>query len=524
MSGVTELEKLRHELDKRKAEGSLIEFIRQGWRWIEPAEFVPGWHIEAICDHLEAILNGEIKRLLINLPPRHMKSIALNVFMPAYAWAQNPDPDKSGHGLAVMPGKWRGPGVRFMHLAYKEPLATRDGDKCRRLIRSPWYQGNWAKRFQIIRDQETRADNDHGGHRLSYSTSGVMGEGGDVIAFDDPHDYIKVESTAEREKLLQFFDEGLTTRFNDRERGALVVCMQRLDNRDLSGHIIAKELKAIELHGQQRTWHHVCLPARFESEHPFPFRSSVIRKSTGEPWKDPREDGERLWPARFSEQGMRDLEIELNSQYAIAGQLQQRPAPRGGGMFKRAWFSGKIIGSPDCPIHAISKGTRFVRHWDLAATSSKAAAFTAGVKLGKTPDGNFIVAHVTRVQKEGPEVRDLIKSIAASDGQMVEISLPKDPGQAGKVQAADMVRMLAGYRVHAEAETGSKETRAEPVASQAAQGNLYLMAGTWNDAFLEELESFPNGQWKDQVDALSGAFGRLNERGRISTGFVTGLH
>lgn len=512
-SDESELDRFRREYAKRRAERSLLEFIRQGWPWVEPAAFVSGWHIECTCEHLEAVVNGEILRLLINEPPRHMKSLGLNVFLPAWVWARQ-----------AAQGKWLGPGVRFMHLAYQEPLATRDSNKCRRLMASPWYQKNWGGLFSIVTDQVTRVENDKGGHRLSSSVHGVMGEGADIIAFDDPHDYIKVESEPERQKLLTFFDEGLTTRFNDRERGAMIVNMQRLDSRDLSSHILAKELKAIALHGpSQRKWVHVCLPFEFEVDHPFPMRTQVVCKATGEVWKDLRKPGDLLWPQRFTPEGARDLKIEMNSNYAVAGQLQQRPAPRGGGMFKRPWFANKIIGTPECPIAVIPKGTKFVRHWDLAATDKKTAARTAGVKLGKMPDGNYVVAHCIAVQKEGPEVRDLIKATAATDGKSVEISLPKDPGQAGKVQASDFVRFLGGYTVHTEAETGSKEVRAEPFASQAAAGNVYLVQGEWLDDYLDELVTFPNGNWKDRVDATSGAFGRLNARqGEHSSGFVAG--
>src|SRR6266404_3633327 len=157
-----------------------------------------------------------------------------------------------------------------------------------------------------------------------------------------------------------------------------------------------------------------------------------------------------------------------------------------------------------------------VRHWDLAASKKRGSgigqAATAGVKLGQAPDGAFYVVHVLRLQDEGHQVRKAIRSTAAADGVQVEVSLPQDPGQAGKVQASDLVAMLAGYVVHAEPETGDKVTRAEPIAAQAAAGNVRLVKGDWNEAFLDELGNFPSGSHKDQVDALSGAFGRLLKR------------
>jgi predicted phage terminase large subunit-like protein len=125
------------------------------------------------------------------------------------------------------------------------------------------------------------------------------------------------------------------------------------------------------------------------------------------------------------------------------------------------------------------------------------------------PDSRFVIGDLIRVKAEGHEVRELIKTTAQRDGRHCEVSLPKDPGQAGKVQATDFVRMLAGWNVHAEAETGDKETRAEPVAAQAYHGNLLIKRANWNEEFLEELCLFPAAPHDDQVDALSGAFARL---------------
>jgi predicted phage terminase large subunit-like protein len=204
-----------------------------------------------------------------------------------------------------------------------------------------------------------------------------------------------------------------------------------------------------------------------------------------------------------------DLKI-VKGPYAYAGQYQQRPVPRDGGLFKREWFEGKII-------RQAPEGTRWVRHWDLAATKKVTAARTAGVKLGKTPDGKFVVGHVAKTQDEGNAVRRLIKATAEVDGKKVDISLPQDPGQAGKVQAQDMVAMLAGWKVKAQPETGDKVTRAEPFSSQCEAGNVYIVEGEWNQDYLDELCMFPGGSFKDQVDASSGAFAGLMTKQHVTT-------
>jgi predicted phage terminase large subunit-like protein len=173
-------------------------------------------------------------------------------------------------------------------------------------------------------------------------------------------------------------------------------------------------------------------------------------------------------------------------------------------MFKHAWFAGKFLESTD-----IQPNTRYWRHWDLAASKGENADYTCGVKLARMSDGRFVVVDVVRVKLEGHNVRALIKSTADQDGRYCGVSIPRDVGQAGKVQAADYSTLLAGWNVVTEAETGSKEVRAEPVAAQAYNGNLYIKRASWNEDYLEELCLFPAAPHDDQVDATSGAFARF---------------
>lgn len=149
-----------------------------------------------------------------------------------------------------------------------------------------------------------------------------------------------------------------------------------------------------------------------------------------------------------------------------------------------------------------------VRGWDLAATAG-GGDWTAGVKLVRYPDGKFVVADVVRLQQNTSERDKAILNTASNDGHGVRIGLPQDPGAAGKSQVAYHVSSLVGYRVEATPETGDKVTRASPVAAQAQVGNVALVAGPWNKAFLDELEAFPSSAPDDQVDALSRAFGML---------------
>jgi predicted phage terminase large subunit-like protein len=447
---------------------TLAGFVREAWHVLEPNQrYIHGWHIDAVCDHLEAVTDGRITRLLINIPPGTMKSLIVSVFWPAWEWG--------ARGF---------PGMRYLTTSYKEDFVKRDSRRMRDLVTSEWYQSLWPE-IAMARAGEISFANTKTGNREGVAFAGLTGGRGDRVIIDDPHSTETAESDAERERTTRIFRESVPSRLNDPVRSAIIVVMQRLHSKDVSGQIEALRLG----------YEHLMLPMEFE-----PARR--CRTSIG--FVDPREfDGELLFPDRFPREVVERDKIPMGS-YAVAGQFQQRPVPREGGLFKRGWFG---------IVNAAPAGTRWVRHWDLAASKKKKGvsgqAFTAGVKLGKMPDGRFIVGHVVREQEEGHAVRELLKNTAEQDGRTVEISLPQDPGQAGKVQAKDMVAMLAGWNVHAEAETGDKVTRATPFSAQAEAGNVVLLRGSWNEAYLDEMANFPNGATKDQVDASSGAFARL---------------
>ena len=442
--------------------------MREAWRVLEPnARYVHNWHIEVICSHLEAVTAGKITRLLINVPPGSMKSLLVSVFWQAWEW-----------------GPMGMRSLRYLATAFNDGPVKRDTRKARDLILSEWYQSLWPE-VKLTRTGETSFANSDTGTREGVAFGSLTSQRGDRVLVDDPHSTDTVESQVERANTTRRFRERAIFSVNDPERSAIVVIMQRLHEDDISGIILKYGMDFV----------HVMLPMEFEPER----RCSTILGVA-----DPRQtDGELLDPERSPPIRVAQLKKDIGS-YAWAGQFQQRPAPREGGLFKVAWFADKIV-QPD----AVPRLSRIVRHWDLAATRKVTAARTAGVKIGRAEDGRFFVLHVALTQDEGAAVRQLILATAAVDGPMVEISLPQDPGQAGKVQASDLVSMLAGYQAHAEPETGDKEVRARPFAAQCEAGNVWVVASEWTQGYLDELATFPTGSFKDQVDASSGAFGRI---------------
>ena len=452
----------RLAIDRELSRRSLAEFAKMAWRTLEPSTHLKwGWALDAICEHLEAVSRGEITRLLMNVPPGTMKSLLTGVIWPAWEW-----------GPMGMPQK------RFIGTAHKQDLAVRDAMKCRRLIQSPWFQDRWPVTLTSDQNAKTKFENSKTGFREAMAFTSMTGARGDRVILDDPLSADDANSEAALYAAEITFTEALPTRVNN-NKSAIVVIMQRLHERDTSGIILSRGLG----------YTHLCLPMRYEAGG---------AKSTR--FTDPRKiDGDLLFPERFPEAQVADLEKTMGS-YASAGQLQQRPAPRGGGMFKREWFQ---------TINAAPANCRWVRGWDLAATAKETAAFTAGVLIGKAQDGRFYIADATRIQGSAADVERLIVNTAGQDGTSVKGSIPQDPGQAGKAQSQYLIRQLAGFDYRASPESGDKVTRADPLAAQAEAGNVLIVQGDWNRDFLDELTTFPSGKFKDQVDATTRAFNEL---------------
>lgn len=376
--------------------------------------------------------------------------------------------------------EWGPEGMQYIQAtstSYKLDNCIRDQNKFRKLIKSDWFQNLWP--INIVKDSEDWFENDKGGWRKTSPYQSLTGGRSHRLIIDDPHSVDTAESDADRDGAERTFRESATSRLNDPITSAIVIDMQRLHEKDISGVILKAKMPYV----------HIRLPMRFEPENrcvtPF-----------GE---DPRiKEGELLFPERFP-LSVVDRDEATMGAYGTAGQFQQRPSPRGGLLFKRHWFK---------MIKAAPANLRRCRGWDLAASEDKHSAYTAGVLLGHDQrNRQFYIEHIVRERVPNPE--PVIVNTASQDGRGVEIDLPQDPGGAGKIQARALIGALAGYSAFASPESGDKIARADPVAAQAQAGNIFVVEGPWNETFFEELEKFPTGQYKDQVDALSRAFGRF---------------
>lgn len=443
---------------------SLANFVREAWHILEPGQpYIHGWHVDAICEHLEAITDGDLTRLLVNIPPGTMKSTLTSVFWPAWEWGPK--------GL---------PHIRMIGASHEQGLAVRDTRKMRNLITSDWFQERWPTTLTSDQNQKTFYENEATGWRQACAVASMTGKRGDRVVWDDPHSVEAALSVAHRETALRVFQETLPTRLNNPDSSAIVIVMQRLHEMDVSGFILEDDYG----------YEHLCLPMEFEPQR---------RCTTSLGFKDPRtEDGELLFPQRFSRKTV-DRDKKIMGAMAVSGQFQQRPAPRGGGFFD--WQKLQVVDSPP-------KMQKVVRFWDKAGTDG-GGAYTAGVKIGLGDDGFFYILDVVRGQWSAPERERAIRLTTEVDGHLVKQWIEQEPGSGGKESAESTIRNLSGYSIFAERPTGDKAVRAEPFSIQVEAGNVRMVNAEWNQAYLDEMKTFPVGKYKDQMDASGGAFNKV---------------
>lgn len=468
-----EAERLRVEADAEtiKARCATLEgFVAEFWDELEPKkELKVGWALRAMMKHLEAVAHGDIQFLLITVPPGLMKSL-LMVFLSGWMWGPLGRQD-----------------TQFLSTSFSQPNVLRDNVKLRRLVESDKFQALWPIKLRDDQNAKGKFENTGFGFSEARPFSAMTGGRADIVKVDDPHSTETAESDVEREKAVRIFREGISDRMNDVTKSAIVIIMQRLHEQDVAAVALELDLGFV----------HLNLPMEFEPDR----RCSTY--VNGELFfEDPRSyEGELLFPERFPE-----LEVDrikrAKGSYAYSGQYQQRPSPRSGGMFQRSDFE---------VVDAIPAGGRKVRAWDFAASVPKPGRqpdWTVGLKMTYV-GGIFYIEDVVRDRWSSSDVERHLKNTASQDGIATMIRMPQDPGAAGKSDANTKIKLLAGYSVKAEPITGDKATRARPASAQAEAGNVKLLRGPWNEAFLDEISSFPNAPNDDQVDAFADALNEL---------------
>jgi predicted phage terminase large subunit-like protein len=458
-------------LFRRAARQHLIPFTK----YTKPTYVADPAH-ELIARELEAVERGETKRLMLFAPPRIGKSELSTRRFPAFYLGRNPQKN-------------------VISASYNADFGATFGREVRTIVRSEEYLRLFP---EIAIRSDNRAANEweleQGGKYFGVGVgSGTTGKGADLFMIDDPiKDRKEADSPTTREDQWNWYRDVVYTRLE--EDGAIILTLTRWHHDDIAGRII--ELMD---DGKGVPWKILSLPAlpkvrRTED-------GQMILNDDGSVPGDPlgRKPDEPLAPNRFSYAALIDRQQVLGER-SWAALYQQEPMSEEGGMFKGGWF--QVIPASELP----ARRTR-VRAWDLAASEN--GDWTVGVLMSKDTDGVYYIENVIRFRGGPMAVEKKIIDTARDDGKSVEIILPQDPGQAGVSQKNSYIRKLAGYRVKAVRPTGPKATRAAPFGSQVEGRNVRLVQGSWNDAFTEELETFPLGTHDDQVDAAADAFNAL---------------
>ena len=428
-------------------------------------DYEVNWHHARLCEALDDVLDGTIDRLMVFMPPQNGKSEIVSRRLPAYALGKNPD-------LRLVAASYGATLAQDMSRDVQRVMATREYRRLfpgTRLAEGKDDEARQISLFQVVGRRGT--------YRAVGVGQGLTGKSMDIGIIDDPvKDRAEAESETTRKHVWDWYRSTFQTRQFGRAR--IILTMTRWHEDDLAGRLL-----------------------RMAAENPEADQWTVVKFpaiATGDTPGDPRGAGEPLWAARYplSELSAR----RAGAEYEWSALYQQNPVPPGGGMFQREWFYP--------PLEARPFNASWVRFWDCAATES-GGDYTVGTLVGKLLDGSFVVADVIRGQWSATKVDTIIKQTAETDGRKVRVREEQEPGSSGKAVIANRLRALAGFDYKGVPATGDKETRWRPLAAQAGAGNVKIVRGTWNGAWVDELASAPYGLHDDQADSAAGAFNCL---------------
>ncbi len=498
----------RHMRKVQSGPGGLIEFVRYFWSVLEPnTPLVEGWVLHAVCEHLEAVTAGTIKRLLLNVPPGFMKSLLTDVFWPAWEWSA-----------------MNRPYLRYVTFSYAATLTERDNARFRDLLLSQRFTDLWGDRFTITTVGVQRVGNTKTGWKLASSVGGVgTGERGDRVVLDDPHSVKEAESDTVRGETVRWFREAMSNRLNDMDNSAIVIIMQRVHEDDVSGVILTADMDYV----------HFMVPMEYdEARH--------CETSIG--WEDPRtEDGELAWPERFPQHTVVSMQRDLGP-YAYAGQYQQAPVPRGGGIFKKDWWQlwdpedGKW---PSFDYLVASLDSAFTEKEE----NDPSGMTVWGVFKNETGVSQAMLVkawrkhlemHGTVVERKSHETYrawrkraepnwGLVEWVAEtcrfrnSDGLVVgTVDRLLIEAKASGITAAQEVQRLygnEGWLTQTANVQGDKVARAMAVVPMFSNGLVHAPDRDWADLVIDEMAVFPKGRYKDLTDSATQALKHLRTSG-----------
>jgi len=419
--------------------------------------FASNWHFLVIAAKLSSVLEGRIGRLIVNVPPRYLKSHLASVSFPAWCLGHNPS-------------------LQILCVSYAQDLADKLSRDCRRIVTSHWYQrlfpARLSPRHQAVPEFETTQQ----GGRLATSVGGVLtGRGADIIVIDDPLKPEEALSQAQRRAANEWFDHILYSRLNDKQKGAIILIMHRLHEDDLVGHVLAQE-----------DWEVVRFPAIAEED-----ERHVIDTLAG-PREFTRQQGEALHPEREPLAMLEQIRRTIG-EYNFAGQYQQAPAPLGGGLVKAAWF--RHYTQDELP----AKFDRVVQSWDTASKATELSDFSVCTSWGILGKDLYLI-DVLRRRMEYPELKRSVREQYERLRPSVVLIEDKASGtQLIQELVADGLYAVTRYQPQSD-----KVMRLHAQTAMIENGFVHLPnAAPWLAQYLHEITTFPNGRHDDQVDSTA---------------------
>lgn len=496
--------KLFDDAERTGCELSLAVFYKCVWPYLDPAPYKHNWHIDATAMQAEKLISGETRRLIVNQPPRTGKSNLLSVVLPLWVWIQSEK------------GPMSGPQVKFLCASYGQSLSLKHSGDMRKILVSPWFQKHWGTRFKLMEDRNAVGffENDKGGYRLSTSVgAGLTGQGGDFILIDDPHNTQDVVSEAERTAAINWYTQSLSTRLNDPMTGVMLLVMQRQNEEDLTGYLLGNEADM---------WDHFVLRMRYESN-PFLDYDPRGLDEYGEPLEDLSEvEGSLLWPDRVPEVEVAKLERTLGT-YGTAGQLQQRPEPKGGGIIKsHYWQVFPPVGQEeDWKRDGVICWPPFeyvVASLDGAYTEREENDPSALTVWGLWYDRNGLPKILTMHAWEDFLTFNPLVTRVGNNCRKFKIDVLLIEAKASGISAAQEVQRLFGsseWTTILCPVKGDKVARAISVQGLFEEGLIGAPDRSWAQLLIDRCAQFPKGKRKDLVDSTTQALRWMRDNGII---------
>jgi len=447
------------------------EFLKLGWQIIEPANPLQDeWYVDCLCEYLQLVTLGEIRKLLINMPPREGKSNIVTVLWPAWSWTRKAF-------------------LRFITCSYSASLSEKHATMRRNVIDSGWYQRQWGGLVQFAADQNKKQEyeNTARGHMIATSVGGtITGKGGDVIIEDDMINPLQAVSDAERKAAIDMHKMVLSTRIDNPKTGSRVIVEQRTHDQDVSGYVLANE----------SGWTHLNLPliATRETVVVLPIsKREVIR---------PIDD--ILSPGRHGPSEIADLKKTMTPE-VFEAQCQQEPSSDVGNILKRTyWEKSKYLTLP-------SGFDLVVTSWDLTFKETKAGSYVVGQAWGKRAAKFYLFPWMVRARMDFSEsliaFANFVAHITKQIGYKPAAHLVEDKAN-GPALISKMQNTIPG--ILPMPTVGTKAARAHAVAPTIRSGNVMIpdeSIAPWSLEFVEECAKFrgADSEINDQVDTMTQA-------------------